>query len=69
MTSASTKEIAANALKPSRPHTPTDIGDQYLKLGPFAPGVVFHIMCQNRSGWPRSRISSGGQHSSTANAT
>jgi hypothetical protein len=47
----------AMAPNTSNAQAPTDIGDQYLKLTPAAPGVVFHSMCQNRRGRPRSRVS------------
>ncbi len=34
-------------LNTSSSHTPTDIGDQYLKFRPSLPGVTFTSMCQN----------------------
>jgi hypothetical protein len=50
----------ANAPKAIRPQAPSDIGDQYLKMsaGPATPVSI--SMCQKRSGWPRSMVSSSG---------
>src|SRR5439155_1123096 len=56
-------------LNTTRAHAPTDIGDQYLKIGPSPPGVVFTSMCQKRRGLPRSRVSRTGHTSSVGNAT
>jgi hypothetical protein len=43
------------------------MGDQYLKFSPSSPGVVLTIMCQNRSGCPRSRVSRTGHGSNVTN--
>ena len=46
----------------SKAHTPTDIGDQYLKLRLVSPGVTFTSMCQNfHQLAPRSAVSRIGQ--------
>jgi hypothetical protein len=57
------------APKTASTHEPSDIGDQYLKLSPASPGVVFHSMCQNRHGLPRSSASSSGATIIGGNAT
>src|SRR5947199_9200334 len=44
---ASSAEMPTKKPKSNRPQTPTDIGDQYLKLRPASPGVVFTIMCKS----------------------
>jgi hypothetical protein len=50
----------ANSPNATSAQEPTDIGDPVLKLGPALSGVVFHSMCQNRSGWVRSSVSRSG---------
>jgi hypothetical protein len=43
----SSAETAAKKPKIKSAQTPTDIGDQYLKLRPVSPGVTSTSMCQN----------------------
>src|SRR5262245_51569324 len=66
-TSAPRNDTVEKTANNSSAHAPTDIGDQYLKMGPVFPGVVFTTMCQKRSGWPRSSVSNGGQSSIVQN--
>ena len=66
-TRESTKDTVANAPNTSSAQAPTDIGEATLKFSPSASGVVFHSMCQNRTGLPRSRISRTGHGISAAN--
>src|SRR5690348_4138772 len=59
---ASRKETATKKPKISSAHTPTDMGDQYLKLRPVSPGVTLTSMCQNLIQLtPRSAVSKMGQ--------
>ena len=60
-TSTSRNDTVAKRPKATSAHEPTDIGDPDLKLKPSEPGVVFHSMCQKRSGWVRSSVSRMGQ--------
>ena len=59
--SASRNDTVTNSPKVTSAQEPTDIGDHDLKFGPASPGVVFHSMCQKRSGWVRSSVSRMGQ--------
>src|SRR5712691_11765812 len=47
-TRESNAETVAKKPNTSSAHTPTDIGDQYLKFKPVWPGVTSMSMCQNR---------------------
>src|SRR5712692_8561519 len=59
---ASTNDTKAKNPKSSSAQTPTDIGDQYLKLRLVWSGVTLTIMCQNLSQpAPRSTVSRIGQ--------
>ena len=54
-------ESPAKMLNTRSSHTPTDIGDQYLKFRPALPGVTFTSMCQNfHQPAPRSAVRSTG---------
>src|SRR3981081_456373 len=64
-TNASSADTVAKKPKTSRAQTPTDIGDQYLKLRHWSPGVSSISMCQNLGQpAPRSAVSSTGQTNS-----
>src|ERR1700687_2197081 len=55
-------DTVGNRAKINSAQTPTDIGDQYLKLSPWSPGVTSMSMCQNFNQLaPRSTVSSSGQ--------
>lgn len=71
MRAARASKYAASAKMPksSSAHVPTEIGDQYLKLKPPLSGVVLIIICQKRSGWPRSTVSSIAHATNSGNAT
>src|SRR5437879_10994301 len=59
---ASKAETVTKNPNTTRAHTPTDMGDQYLKLRPVSPGVTSTIMCQNfHQLTPRSAVSRTGQ--------
>ena len=65
-------KVSTNVTSVNRPyscsaHTPSDMGDQYLKLSPPA-GPVSISMCQKRSGRPRSAVSRIGQTTSVGKA-
>src|SRR5229473_2590101 len=63
-TNDSSAETAAKKPKIKSAQTPTDIGDQYLKLRPVSPGVTSTSMCQNfHQLEPRSVVRSTGQTS------
>src|SRR5579884_375641 len=66
--STSTNESVLNAPNTSSAHVPTEIGDQYLKFIPTWPGVVLTIICQNRSGCPKSIVSKPAQATVSGNA-
>ncbi len=64
-TNASSADTATKKPNISSAQTPTDIGDQYLKLRPWSPGVTSTSMCQNfHQLAPRSVVRSTGQTSS-----
>ena len=48
--SASRNDTVTKSPNATSAHAPTDIGDQYLKIGASWPGVVLTSMCQKRSG-------------------
>src|ERR1700716_2243894 len=55
-------ETATNKPKNVSAHTPTDIGDAYLKFRLVSPGVTLTSMCQNLDQLaPRSAVSRMGQ--------
>src|SRR5260370_16514140 len=59
---ASTADRNTKNPKTSSAQTPTDIGDQYLKLSEDSPGVMLTSMCQKRIQLtPRSALSRIGQ--------
>src|SRR5260370_25179438 len=61
---ASTADTKTKNPKTSSAQTPTDIGDQYLKLSEVSPGVTLTSMCQTRIQLtPRSAVSRIGQMS------
>src|SRR5258708_39967036 len=61
---ASTADRNTKNPKTSSAQTPTDIGDQYLKLSEDSPGVMLTSMCQKRIQLtPRSAVSRIGQMS------
>src|SRR2546427_12347990 len=67
---ASTAETVTNKPKSRRAQTPTDIGDQYLKLRPVSPGATSTIMCQNfHQLAPTPSVSAMGQISVAAGPT
>src|ERR1700680_2031996 len=62
LTHVSSAETATKNPKTVRAHTPTDIGDQYLKFKPVSPGVTSTSMCQNLDQLaPRSAVNRIGQ--------
>ncbi len=69
-TRTSTNDTVTKTPNTTSAQAPTDIGDQYLKIGALvARAWCSTSMCQKRSGWPRSRVSRTGQGSSVAKAT
>src|SRR3982075_3052915 len=66
-TYASRAETVTKNPRMNSAHAPTDIGDQYLKMGPVSPGVTSMSMCQNLNQLaPRSAVSRIGQTSKVA---
>src|SRR5262245_54896317 len=61
------KDSVTKMPKTSSAQAPTDMGDQYLKLGSHVR--LLNSMCQKRLGRPRSRVRSNGQITIAGNAT
>ena len=67
--SSARKDTKVKKPKTSSAQTPSDMGVAVLKLSPSPPGEVLTIMCQKRSGWPRSTVRKIGQSSTQGKAS